>query len=240
MRSDISKDNPPNLKELQPEPSAVKKRPGSPTPSCVSMRSDQSMDEPLRFKAPKPPPELSVTEKRSESPTPSCVSMRSDISKDNPPNLKELQPELRALQKRPESPTPSCVSMRSGQSMDEPLRFKVPTLTLELSTMEKRPRSPTSSCVSMRSDQSMDEPLRFKEAALPPELRAIEALEAELPYELSDMMRSVSPTPSCASMRSDISKYSEQSQSRRKESEGMKNLAEKKKFHEDLVNIFRV
>ncbi|XP_063049856.1 NLR family CARD domain-containing protein 3-like [Engraulis encrasicolus] len=53
------------------------------------------------------------------------------------------------------------------------------------------------------------------------------------------MMRSVSPTPSCASMRSDISKYSEQSQSRRKESEGMKNLAEKKKFHEDLVNIFR-
>ncbi|KAK7156083.1 hypothetical protein R3I94_006220 [Phoxinus phoxinus] len=49
----------------------------SPEPSCVSMKSDWSMDPPLRFNAQKKP---------SDSPEPSCVSMKSDESMDPPPH----------------------------------------------------------------------------------------------------------------------------------------------------------
>ncbi|XP_066534043.1 NLR family CARD domain-containing protein 3-like [Hoplias malabaricus] len=66
-------------------------------PSCVSMKSDQSMDQPLKFS--------------KEGGEPSCVSMKSDQSMDQP------------LKFSKEGGEPSCVSMKSDQSMDQPLKF---------------------------------------------------------------------------------------------------------------------
>ncbi|XP_063065118.1 tripartite motif-containing protein 29-like [Engraulis encrasicolus] len=60
-------------------------RPPSPVPSCVSMKSDKSIDHPPNI-SPQP---LSQTSKmpRPPSPVPSCVSMKSDKSIDHPPNI---------------------------------------------------------------------------------------------------------------------------------------------------------
>ncbi|XP_048016531.1 NLR family CARD domain-containing protein 3-like isoform X2 [Megalobrama amblycephala] len=59
--------------------SADQKR-SEPEPSCVSMRSDESMDLPIEFKSEDTQTDLSsVDQKRSESES-SCVSMRSDES----------------------------------------------------------------------------------------------------------------------------------------------------------------
>ncbi|XP_050974225.1 protein NLRC3-like [Labeo rohita] len=84
----------------------------SPEPSCVSMKSDRSLDL---------PPKLSehtdlMFRHRLHSPEPSCVSMKSDRSLDPPPKFSE-HTDLRF---RPDPPAPSCVSMRSDQSLDPP------------------------------------------------------------------------------------------------------------------------
>ncbi|XP_060760438.1 NACHT, LRR and PYD domains-containing protein 12-like [Neoarius graeffei] len=61
------------------------KRSDSPEPSCVSMKSDDSMDPPLYFNSGKPSSVHSKLQmKRSDSPEPSCVSTKSDRSMDHP------------------------------------------------------------------------------------------------------------------------------------------------------------
>ncbi|XP_051980633.1 NACHT, LRR and PYD domains-containing protein 5-like isoform X3 [Xyrauchen texanus] len=54
----------------------------SPESSCVSMKSDQSMDPPLRFSSGAPCADVSVI--HGESPEASCVSMKSDWSMSHP------------------------------------------------------------------------------------------------------------------------------------------------------------
>ncbi|XP_076836616.1 NACHT, LRR and PYD domains-containing protein 3-like [Brachyhypopomus gauderio] len=62
-----------------------RKRSDSPEPSCVSMKSDGSMDPPRNFRLEVDPTEFSLIKvKRSDTPEPSCVSMKSDQSM-NPP-----------------------------------------------------------------------------------------------------------------------------------------------------------
>ncbi|XP_029109064.1 NACHT, LRR and PYD domains-containing protein 3-like isoform X2 [Scleropages formosus] len=52
----------------------------SPVPSCVSMKSDASMMQPMKFKDEQFSTGQSVQQERSVSPVPSCVSMKSDAS----------------------------------------------------------------------------------------------------------------------------------------------------------------
>ncbi|CAL8258463.1 unnamed protein product [Arctogadus glacialis] len=63
-------------------------RADSPGPSCVSMKSDSSMDIPLHFKDGRPSRKKSP-EQRADSPGPSCVSMKSDSSMDIPLHFKD-------------------------------------------------------------------------------------------------------------------------------------------------------
>ncbi|KAM9434672.1 NLR family CARD domain-containing protein 3-like isoform 2-T2 [Clarias gariepinus] len=79
--SDANNVTPPSQKcKLQ------RKRSDSPEPSCVSMKSDVSMDFPVNFKTRASSSVYSkLQRKRSE---PSCVSMKSDVSMDFPLNFK--------------------------------------------------------------------------------------------------------------------------------------------------------
>ncbi|KAK0151455.1 NLR family CARD domain-containing protein 3 [Merluccius polli] len=61
-----------------------------PGPSCVSMKSDWSMLEPVKFKDGRPSrEERRVQQERADSPGPSCVSMKSDRSMGRPVNFKD-------------------------------------------------------------------------------------------------------------------------------------------------------
>ncbi|KAK9522029.1 hypothetical protein VZT92_018522 [Zoarces viviparus] len=51
-----------------------------PGPSCVSMKSDWSMDKPMNFKDGRHSVDQSSQQQRGKSPEPSCVSMKSDQS----------------------------------------------------------------------------------------------------------------------------------------------------------------
>ncbi|XP_071395738.1 NACHT, LRR and PYD domains-containing protein 3-like isoform X3 [Centroberyx affinis] len=63
-------------------------RPDSPEPSCVSMKSDWSMDPPIKFKR-QHSSETKIQQERPDSPEPSCVSMKSDWSRDLPHYFKD-------------------------------------------------------------------------------------------------------------------------------------------------------
>ncbi|XP_053098055.1 NACHT, LRR and PYD domains-containing protein 12-like [Pangasianodon hypophthalmus] len=61
------------------------KRSDSPKPSCVSMKSEESMDRPFEFRdGDSSAVKRMMKRKRSDSPKPSCVSMKSEESMDRP------------------------------------------------------------------------------------------------------------------------------------------------------------
>ncbi|KAG7461609.1 hypothetical protein MATL_G00192870 [Megalops atlanticus] len=98
-------------------------RGGSPTPSYLSVKSDRSMDIPLKLggEVIKDP---SIQQERARSPTPSCLTVKSDRSMDIPLKLSgEVTVHPSIQQKRAGSPTPSCVSVKSDRSMDIPLKL---------------------------------------------------------------------------------------------------------------------
>ncbi|XP_049324014.1 NACHT, LRR and PYD domains-containing protein 3-like isoform X13 [Astyanax mexicanus] len=138
-----------------------KSRAEPPEPSCVSMKSDNSMFVPPTFRNRAEPPEPSCVSmkshnsmfvpptfrNRAEPPEPSCVSMKSDNSMFVPPTFRN----------RAEPPEPSCVSMKSHNSM-----FVPPTFS-------NGAEPPEPSCVSMKSHNSMFVPPTFSNGAEPPE-----------------------------------------------------------------------
>ncbi|XP_048854232.1 NLR family CARD domain-containing protein 3-like [Brienomyrus brachyistius] len=64
--------------------SVLMERADSPVPSCVSMKSDWSVKQRIRFFEGSFPTNQSVLMKRTDSPVPSCVSLKSDASMDRP------------------------------------------------------------------------------------------------------------------------------------------------------------
>ncbi|KAF4104422.1 hypothetical protein G5714_015409 [Onychostoma macrolepis] len=140
-------------------------------PSCVSMKSDWSID---------PPPEMKDGEKqsvsvaqqmRSDSPEPSCVSMKSDWSIDPPPEMKDGDRSV-AQQKKSDSPEPSCVSMKSDWSIDPPPEMKDGDRSQSVhdrlrGTLRPRPAVTEPVCKKMKYDESMNQPQDFNESMYP-------------------------------------------------------------------------
>ncbi|XP_034077635.1 protein NLRC3-like isoform X9 [Gymnodraco acuticeps] len=91
----------------------------SPVPSCLSLKSDRSMWEPITFRN---DPGPSDTKQRAESPVPSCLSLKSDRSMREPIKFRN-EPGPSDTKQRAESPVPSCLSLKSDWSMRDPLTF---------------------------------------------------------------------------------------------------------------------
>ncbi|XP_071388316.1 NLR family CARD domain-containing protein 3-like isoform X2 [Centroberyx affinis] len=128
-------------------------RPDSPEPSCVSMKSDQSMLDPIQFKD-EHPSENKNQEERPDSPEPSCVSMKSYQSILDCIYFKHGQhsTDKRIQQERPDSPEPSCVSMKSDRSMNQPTEFKDGHQSIEQKVHQER--SEVSSSQSAQEHQT--------------------------------------------------------------------------------------
>ncbi|XP_062853676.1 NLR family CARD domain-containing protein 3-like [Trichomycterus rosablanca] len=97
MNSDASMHHP-VLQDEDPSPGCSLisvQRSESPVPSCISIKSDESIHPPLNFKDEDPSfgPSL-ISVQRSESPVPSCISMKSDESIHPPLNFKDEDPSF--------------------------------------------------------------------------------------------------------------------------------------------------
>ncbi|XP_062279213.1 uncharacterized protein LOC133984014 [Scomber scombrus] len=86
----------------------------SPEPSCVSMKSDWSMDRPIKFKGGQPAGGR-MQQQRTDSPEHSCVSMKSDRSMDPPIVFKDGQPADGRVQQQ-SSEVPSDQSAQQHQT----------------------------------------------------------------------------------------------------------------------------
>ncbi|XP_048018282.1 NLR family CARD domain-containing protein 3-like isoform X2 [Megalobrama amblycephala] len=106
--------------------SSVHQKRSEPEPSCVSMKSDVSMDKPIQFKSGDRRTGLRSVHHRRSEPEPSCVSMKSDVSMDKPIQFKsgDRRTVLRSVHQRRSEPEFSCVSMKSDVSMDQPVHLK--------------------------------------------------------------------------------------------------------------------
>ncbi|KAJ8250129.1 hypothetical protein COCON_G00233450 [Conger conger] len=126
-------------------------RPVSPVPSCLSMKSNTSMEQPYNFRGDQETGDQRVRVGRPVSPVPSCLSMKSNTSMEQPYNFRGDQEtgDQRVQVERAGSPVPSCLSMKSDHSMDPPLRGEFTGdqrihRSLESSHLEEK-RSETSS-----------------------------------------------------------------------------------------------
>ncbi|XP_031675548.1 NLR family CARD domain-containing protein 3-like [Oncorhynchus kisutch] len=94
-------------------------RPASPVPSCVSLKSDWSMSQPLNFREGDFSTEQRpIKQEKPASPVPSCVSMKSDQSMGHPIYFREgdFSTEQRNQQERSESEILSGQSSQSHQT----------------------------------------------------------------------------------------------------------------------------
>ncbi|XP_031676818.1 NLR family CARD domain-containing protein 3-like [Oncorhynchus kisutch] len=125
------------------------KRPASPVPSCVSMKSNQSMIQPIVFRK----GDFS-TEQRHKDNVARPVNTsgfhsrrqtsRNWISSTTRPNKQE----------RPASPVPSCVSMKSDWSMIQPINFREGDFSTEQRNQQERSESEILSGQSSQSHQT--------------------------------------------------------------------------------------
>ncbi|XP_072571186.1 NACHT, LRR and PYD domains-containing protein 3-like isoform X2 [Paramormyrops kingsleyae] len=163
------------------------KRAVSPVPSCLSMKSDESLPRSITFEETCDP---MVQIKRADSP--SCLSMKSEDSIPRSITFKERPEKFhpRIQQERAMSPVPSCLSMKSDNSMPLIINFEDQPETCDPMVQIKRADSP--SCLSMKSEDSIPRSITFKERP--------EKFHPRIQQE-----RAVSPVLSCLSMKSDNS-----------------------------------
>ncbi|XP_076870960.1 uncharacterized protein LOC143521674 isoform X3 [Brachyhypopomus gauderio] len=160
----------------------------SSAPTCMTARSDQSMDLPVQSMDLPIMFRNGVTQDRLSSPAPSCTSMKSDHSADRPITFNRETAVMSVTKDRLSSPAPSCTSMKSDHSADRPITFNRETAVR--SVTQDRLSSPAPSCTSMKSDHSADRPITFNRET------AVRSVTKD---------RLSSPAPSCTSMKSDHS-----------------------------------
>ncbi|KAL1276723.1 hypothetical protein QQF64_036346 [Cirrhinus molitorella] len=124
--------------------------------SCVSVKSDGSIEQPIWFSSGEPWTDLrSLYQKRSEAEL-SCVSVKSDGSIEQPIWFSSGQPLpiLRSVCKKRSEAESSCVSMKSDGSIEQPIWFSSGEPWTDLSQVHQKRSEPESSCVSMKSHTS--------------------------------------------------------------------------------------
>ncbi|CAL8290370.1 unnamed protein product [Lota lota] len=95
----------------------IQERADSPGPSCVSMKSDWSMNRPVKFKdGNNQPSKERMRQERADSPGPSCVSMKSDRSMDLPVRFKDGNQSIEKRQQQQRSKVTSAQSVQQHQT----------------------------------------------------------------------------------------------------------------------------
>uniref|UniRef100_A0AAQ4R769 NACHT domain-containing protein n=1 Tax=Gasterosteus aculeatus aculeatus TaxID=481459 RepID=A0AAQ4R769_GASAC len=125
--------------DSQTKAQRIHQRPGpGPGPSCVSMKSNRSMNHPIDIKDVGPSVDARSHQQRGKSPEPRCLSMKSHRSNEHLINFKDGRRSYDTeIHQRPgpgagpdpepglqSGPEPRCVSMKSDQSIGRWIEFK--------------------------------------------------------------------------------------------------------------------
>ncbi|XP_051717527.1 NACHT, LRR and PYD domains-containing protein 3-like isoform X4 [Ctenopharyngodon idella] len=214
-RSDLPPPVPKKPSRLGFDFSSVQQRKSSDSElSCVSVKSECSMDQPLKLSGDTCPGLSLIQQERSDSSKLSCVSVKSDCSMDQPlklsgdtcPGLRSVLPppvpkkpsrlgfDFSSVQQRRSSDSElSCVSVKSECSMDQPLKLSgdaCPGLSL---VQQERSDSSELSHVSVKKDRSIDPPLKLSGDTYP---RLSEVFHSMEVWKRSDLPPLVPKKPS--------------------------------------------
>ncbi|KAL6481116.1 hypothetical protein MHYP_G00091960 [Metynnis hypsauchen] len=167
-----------------------------PEPSCVSMKSSNSMYLPAHFSNEKTSTDQRLQTFTAEPPEPSYVSMKSSNSMYLPAHFsnEKTSSDQRLQTFRAEPPEPSCVSMKSSNSMYLPAHFSSEGTSTDQRLQTVRAEPPEPSHVSMKSSNSMYLPAHFSNERTSTDQR-LQTFRAE------------PPEPSHVSMKSSHSMY---------------------------------
>ncbi|XP_060778767.1 NLR family CARD domain-containing protein 3-like isoform X2 [Neoarius graeffei] len=135
------------------------KRSDSPEPSCVSMKSDGSMERPPVFRD-SPADQRMMEGKRSDSPEPSCVSMKSDRSMERPPVFRDSPADQRPQKKK------SNISRNQLESIFKELEHKVISVIQKELKRFKELLSPDSPACSEREVEDEEDQSSVREGVL--------------------------------------------------------------------------
>ncbi|KAL7853123.1 hypothetical protein SRHO_G00189080 [Serrasalmus rhombeus] len=142
---------------------------GSPEPSCLSVKSDQSMGMPFNFSRGNVPTVLKM--KRAASVELGSIKRKWCVTQ--PTSFSSgggTSGSWRETQKAG-SPEPSCLSVKSDQSMGMPFNFSRGNVPTVLKRLRSRSDPPEPSCLSVKSDQSMGMPFNFSRGNVPTVLK---------------------------------------------------------------------
>ncbi|XP_036829232.1 NLR family CARD domain-containing protein 3-like isoform X1 [Oncorhynchus mykiss] len=168
MRLSGEREGGPDTKAKSP---IKQERPASPVPSCVSVKSNQSMCQPIQFRKGDFSTEqrgqfskMSLSGERDEGDPASKMRLSGEREEGDPASKMRLSgereggPDTKAKrpikQERPASPVPSCVSMKSDQSMEPPMKFREGDFSTEQRNQQERSESEILSGQSSQSHQT--------------------------------------------------------------------------------------
>ncbi|XP_048018078.1 cytolytic toxin-alpha-like isoform X2 [Megalobrama amblycephala] len=140
----------------------------SPALSLLSVKSDQSMDQPIAFSN-KTPNYIGPRPAEAPSPATSYFSLKSNQSMDQPIAFKDRsQPySVKRLRKdEAPSPSPSLLSVKSDQSMDRRIVFNSGAqICMGENLKPDEATSPAPSLTSLKTEHSVDRPIGFRQEA---------------------------------------------------------------------------
>uniref|UniRef100_A0AAQ4PUT0 NACHT domain-containing protein n=1 Tax=Gasterosteus aculeatus aculeatus TaxID=481459 RepID=A0AAQ4PUT0_GASAC len=143
-------------------------RPGpgpGPGPSCVSMKSNRSMDPPLKFKDVGPSVDASSHQQRGKSPEPRCLSMKSDQSIDRWIDFKDGRRSYDPEEDQESSEVPTGPSAQQHQTHLDSIFMLLEENILtfvknELKKIQKVMSSDYPECLENEDEEVLDEEQR--------------------------------------------------------------------------------
>uniref|UniRef100_A0AAQ4S2J7 NACHT domain-containing protein n=1 Tax=Gasterosteus aculeatus aculeatus TaxID=481459 RepID=A0AAQ4S2J7_GASAC len=152
--------------DSQTKAQRIHQRPGpGPGPSCVSMKSNQSMDYPLLFKDVGPPVDASSHQQRGKSPEPRCLSMKSDRSNEHLINFKDGRRSYDTEEDQESSEVPTSPSAQQHQTHLDSIFMLLEENILtfvknELKKIQKVVSSDHPECLEKEDEEELDEEQR--------------------------------------------------------------------------------
>uniref|UniRef100_A0AAQ4Q6E4 NACHT domain-containing protein n=3 Tax=Gasterosteus aculeatus aculeatus TaxID=481459 RepID=A0AAQ4Q6E4_GASAC len=169
-------------------------------PSCVSMKSNQSMDRPLAFKDVGPSVDASSHQQRGKSPEPRGLSMKSDRSKDAVIDFKDGRRSYDPEEDQESSEVPTGPSAQQHQTHLDSIFMLLEENILtfvknELKKIQKVVSSDYPKCLEKEDEEQLDEEQRrSREAFVKISLHFLRRIKQE---ELAERLQSRLPAAVC-------------------------------------------
>ncbi|XP_058240294.1 uncharacterized protein LOC131349008 isoform X2 [Hemibagrus wyckioides] len=184
-----------------------RKRSDSPEPSCVSMKSDRSMERPFHFRDRDSSTDVRMMAgKRSDSPEPSCVSMKSDWSMGEPIAFRDRDSstDVRPQKKK------SNISRNQLDSIFKELEHKVITLIKNELKRFRKLLSPDYPACTEREVEDEEDLHSVREGALKITLHFLKNMKhTDLANTLQNKLASVCQTKLKSNLRDKFKRINE-------------------------------